>query len=80
MFVEDFLVMSKPLVCADRKPRFFQKENSVETSMNGGHELPLNVTDVFKHHDLFPLKFYEGYLLRINEVYQKAGKSLSSYT
>ncbi|KAH7705796.1 hypothetical protein AAVH_26986 [Aphelenchoides avenae] len=44
--------------------------------MNGGHELPLNVTDVFKHHDLFPLKFYEGYLLRINEVYQKAAEAL----
>lgn len=32
------------------------------------------VTNAFLHDELFPLKAYEGNQLRINEVFQKAGR------
>ncbi|KAH7711527.1 hypothetical protein AAVH_21178 [Aphelenchoides avenae] len=47
-------------------------------NMNGGHVLPIDVTNAFEHDELFPLKFYEGYQLRINEVFQKAAEALEA--
>lgn len=35
--------------------------------------LPVNVTNAFDERGLHPTNFFDGYQLRINEVYQKAG-------
>ncbi|KAH7717265.1 hypothetical protein AAVH_15301 [Aphelenchoides avenae] len=45
-------------------------------SKNRDRVLPVDVTNAFEHDGLFPLKFYEGYQLRINEVFQKAAEAL----
>ncbi|KAH7717264.1 hypothetical protein AAVH_15300 [Aphelenchoides avenae] len=45
-------------------------------STNRDRVLPVDVTNAFEHDELFPLKFYEGYQLRINEVFQKAAEAL----
>ncbi|KAH7717266.1 hypothetical protein AAVH_15302 [Aphelenchoides avenae] len=37
------------------------------------------VTNAFEHDELFPLKYYEGHQLRINEVFQKAAEALEEF-